>query len=374
MAGGIRRRLGYAGPTDAEFQLLRAALAPPDEAAAAWIRWRSEFDLDSAPDRSNELLAAAGASVRELLGDRDAARIEYLRRQTWARGQLILAALAGVLDVINAAGSDAILIKGASLINGVYLDPSIRPMADADVVVGPDSFEEALSALVAAGWTVRGEWTHATDVVDSEGIGTDIHRWPLFPRFCRVEERGWSERAVPDDLGGRPVRRLALPDEVIMALIHGLFTDGSSAVRWPVDVAQIADAAKRATGELELFWAGVRSSGVEIGVAPVLADGLELCVSEFALDVPDDLVDELRSQPMDPWLRFQWARRRAGAFPPMRVRRFVDLERAAGRRPSPARYAEQRRTALREHGTRRVLARRLGHVPEWGRRMLGRGR
>ena len=352
-------RLGRAAPSSSELELLRAVLCPAEQAAAAWIRWRATYDIDQPPGRAYDLLPAVSAAIPDaLLGD-DASRLTGLRRRTWFANQMCTRALTGALDTLSEIGIEPILIKGGNLITTIYDEPGIRPMADTDIVVGPEQFDTAIVALMAAGWTSHGEWIHATDMVDPRGNGIDVHRWALFPRFSRVVEQGWYQRAASSTIHDTPVRRLALPDELVLTVVHGLMTESPSSARWPIDVAHIVGATCSDAPTSSTFWTDVTTSAQEVGVGPIVAEGLALCREEFRLPVPTDTLSTLRSQQIDLLLRAQWTRRKSGAFPPMRIRRFIDLERAAGRQPSPWRYARERSSALHEHGFGAVLRARL---------------
>ena len=361
-------RLGSAAPPSSDLDLLRAALCPGEQAEAAWAKWRVAYDIDKPPGRAYELLPAVSAALPSALLNNDAQRLKGLRRRTWLASQTQLSALTGALDTLAEIGIVPILIKGGNLVTSVYDEPGIRPMADTDIVVGTERFEDAIATLTANGWSAEGDWVHAVDMSDGHGGGVDVHRWALFPRFCRVVEHGWYARAELSTLLDTPVRRLALSDEMVMTIVHGLMTNSPSSSRWPIDVAHIVGATCTDEVTSRAFWAEVTTSANEIGVASIVADGLALCSEELCLPVSADTLSALHDQQLDPLLRVQWTRRRRGHFPAMRSRRFIDLERAAGRRPSPRRYVCQRWDALREHGIAAVARARF----KTARRSVGR--
>ena len=354
--------IGAACPDDDELELLRAALAPGDRAAAAWVRWRAIHDLDGAPDRSHEIMPAVGVALPdEVLGD-DADRLRGLRRQVWVRNQLLLRALSKALRLLAENDVPTTVIKGAVLASHVYPDPALRRMGDTDFVVGPENFDRALEVLLAEGWTMKFEWFHGADLVDENDNGTDVHRWPLFPRFTREVESGWLDRSVETTIADAPTRRLAEPDELVMTLTHGLFAMPSpSLVRWPLDVAALLGA-----GRDDGFWTQVTRSAGELGVGPIVGAGLGFCRDEFSHDIPVDVVAELRASSWDGWLAYQWWRRTRGSYPPMRVRRYIDLERAAGRRPTVTGYVGRRVDNLREHGVSAVVRHRVANLRTLG--------
>ena len=359
--------LGRAAPSVDELELLRAALCPGNEAAGAWARWRSTYDVFHAPHRSHEIFPAVSANLDPAVLGADAHRLSGLRRNTWVNNQLALESLGAGLEVLADAGIEPIVVKGARLVACEYHKPGTRRMADVDVVVGPRCFDMALKELTSSGWAVKGNWAHAADLTGPSGTGLDLHRWILFPRFSRVPEDVWWERTESGFIAGRPAKRLSLPDELVLSVVHGLFTSSPSTVRWPLDVAAIV--ASLDSTSAEAFWMKVRASAQEIGLGPIVGKGLSMCTEEFGLYVPAATLVDLKGQRLDPLVAIHWRLHKTGAKPPMRVRRFVDLERAAGRRPSAANYARARWESLREHGPRRVLGYRIRNLSRTARRV-----
>ncbi len=365
-AGGLHR-LGRAAPIDSELELLRAALCAPEQAAAAWHRWNAVYDIDTAPGRAYEILPAVSANLApDVLGS-DAARLRGLRRRTWAANQMSLLALAGALDVLNSAGIEVTVAKGANLLTTGSPEAGVRPMADVDILVGPEHFESSIDLLLAKGWVAKSEppyWSlgHAACVVDPLQRQIDVHRWLMFPRFCRVEERAWCARSLPGLILDRQVQRLAAPDELVMSVVHGLLTESPSSARWPMDVAQLARSAAQDETTRRHFWEGVVTSATDIGVGPIVAAGLSGCVELFSLDVPAWTVAQLEADHLDPLVELQWWLRKLGRQALLRPRRYVDLERASGRRPTPYGYVLERGDALRRRGVRNVVTTRLGRL------------
>jgi hypothetical protein len=354
--------LGAASPDDGELELLRAALVPGVEAHAAWMRWRATHALDRAPSRSNEILSAVGAALPEEVLGKDSLWLRRLRRQIWVQNQLLLRSLGEALVLLTEHGVPTTVVKGAALVSDVYPELGLRAMGDTDFVVGPDHFDRALDMLTSDGWTLNNEWFHAADLVDAQGYETDVHRWPLFPRFTRTVETGWRDRCVETVIAGTLTHRLALPDELVLAVAHGLLgRPNASLVRWPLDVAAIRAAADDAD-----FWTDVVRSASEVGISPVVGAGLGFCREELALDVPSEVVAELTAAKWDRWLAYQWWRRRHGSYPPMRIRRYVDLERAGGRQPTLHGYAGRRWENLRRNGLTNVTRHRLRNLCSLG--------
>jgi hypothetical protein len=353
------RRLGRAGPNAGELELLRAATLDVDAASAAWRRWFATNVIDIAHHRSTDLLPAVAVNLPpDVLGP-EADRLRGIRRRVWAANQLGFSAMAAAVDVLGAAGIEPVLVKGAALATTVYPEPGTRVMADIDLVVGSEGVDDAVEALLAAGWNrvdpVEGPFFHAVAVVDESGCGVDVHRWVVFPRFAPVPERSWLERAVPHEVLGRRVRRLVGSDELILAVLHGMLTNSDSASRWPIDVVKLATAAR---GDDD-FWPSVIASATELRVGPVVADGVAMCAAELGAPVPAGALEALRDAPLDGALRRHWALCRHGVTPEWRIRRYARLARSEGARPTVRGYVAPRWQAIRTRGIGTVVRGRL---------------
>jgi hypothetical protein len=294
------RRLGRAGPTEGELELLRAATLPVEAASAAWRRWSASHDIDVAHHRSTDVLPAVSANLpAEVLGE-EADRLRGIRRRVWANNQLAFLGLAEAAGILLAHGIVPVVAKGAALVGSVYREPGIRAMADVDFLIGDERFEEARDLLLQAGWhrvdPVEGPFFHAVGLANDKGRGVDVHRWVAFPRFTPVPERSWLERAVPLSVGGVDVRRLDSADELVLTTLHGPLTNSASSTRWPLDVVQLARHAKEHD---PTFWDRVVTSADELRVGPMVADALAFCRAELAAAVPATSLDRLRSGPLD---------------------------------------------------------------------------
>jgi hypothetical protein len=62
-----------------------------------------------------------------------------LRRATWRRNQVLFRRLDEVIGVLDEAGVATMALKGIPLALEHYGDPSLRPMADIDLLVTPDT-------------------------------------------------------------------------------------------------------------------------------------------------------------------------------------------------------------------------------------------
>lgn len=93
-------------------------------------------------------LRAAGVSVPPPAGP--TLRGMYARHALAARRRF--EALARILAAFDAAGLDAIVLKGAALAHLIYPAPGLRPMGDLDLLIPADRVDPARAALAESGF------------------------------------------------------------------------------------------------------------------------------------------------------------------------------------------------------------------------------
>ena len=134
--------------------------------------------------------------------------------------------LAGrVLHLLQAAGLRALPLKGAAVAETLYESPAHRPMADVDVLV-LDDWPEALTTLVAGGYTVSQHADHAVCLVDpASGDPVELHHSVTScPGLFPMDARGlWDRRRSATG----QVPWLPDPtDTLIMLAQHAVFQHG----------------------------------------------------------------------------------------------------------------------------------------------------
>lgn len=191
--------------TASELDLLTAALAPPDVAREAWVRWRAGVRLDDWPAVARTLLTVhdrIGATGWAL--DPDGRRLRgVVRRNAYARRILGSTAVA-VVDTLAAAGLDPVLV-------GDLADAAVGPGAvwwcdRIDVAVGPGGIGAAARILAAAGWSgppdLPGELAPHRDhlvLLDPRGLRLHLSDRPLPRRGWRRVTAGRAVARIGDD-------------------------------------------------------------------------------------------------------------------------------------------------------------------------------
>lgn len=348
-------RLGRAGPTASEVDLLRSATLDGERAEAAWRRWAATHTIDDTARYPVELLPAVSSNVvAHVLGD-DADRLRGLRRRVWADNQARSTAVCGALEAMGSMAMVPILTGGAALATTVFTTAGTRPWGPVDLVLGDTDLDDVVDVLRSAGWArardADSSFGQVIDVVDEGDRLIRLHRWLLFPGFVATPERQWDQRSVHHDLAACPLRRLRLSDELVAIVLGGLLGDARARSRWPLDVVQLARQAPTVERiDAAEFWREVVASAAEVAAGPIVADALQMCRVELDAPVPADVVDEMARCALDRHLGWRWALRRQGVTPEWRTLRYRRACRERGVRPTAWGYVGVRYAALAAKG------------------------
>lgn len=144
-------------------------------------------------------------------------------------------AIGSMLDVLEAAGIPALILKGAALAHLVYPSPYLRPMRDVDLLVPADRADEAWRLLRASGFSPTGpdpgrRHHHLQSLVasmDGVPVYVEIHKRLLgaIPFVAPVRYDGLVARAQTFTCGERQARTLGREDMLWHVYAHAFAID-----------------------------------------------------------------------------------------------------------------------------------------------------
>ena len=285
-----------------EYELLAAASAadPGTEPAAApgrvdWERllrlaeWHRVTPLLFRYVRGRPELA-----VPEAIAD----RLEASYSRTAAANVNLRRELDRVAALFREAGVAVIVLKGMALIEAVYRDLALRPMADLDLLVPEADFVRAGKLLEAAGYdgyqgftpSLSGPWRGA--FVKGDGTaGIDLHRH-VSDGVPALDVARLFERAVPSDRGQYLL--LERPDLLLHLALHFMqHRDTSSRDA----LGQLADMAWLIDGGID--WPVVVERVETTGTQGRVFLALSAVARLFAGRIPQEVLASLAPAPVD---------------------------------------------------------------------------
>jgi len=284
-------------PTREQLLVLHAALDERASALVAWNRWRAAVDLDDVDHGSARLLPLVYRNLGPDSFDGEvAARLKGLYRRSWSHNQLLFKRAATAIAVLGDAGIETLVTKGASLALISYEDVGVRPMDDVDVLVPIERTQDAIAALVAAGWSPGHAdpptWTqvhHSLGFAGADGGEVDLHWFALWQPAR--DEPLWAA-SVPVELAGVATRAPSPADQLLLACVHGTPWSPLPPFRWIADAATVI----RSAGE-ELDWERVVVEATRRRLTVATAAALDYLRCEFGVAVPEAALGELWSAP-----------------------------------------------------------------------------
>jgi hypothetical protein len=270
-------------PDERQERLLRAALAHPEEAAAAWRDASGLVDVDTIDGRSHDLLPllyralAAGAVQDPWLP-----RLKGVYRRTWYANQLLLRRAARAVSALSSEGIDALVLGGATIGLLHYRDLGARPMDDTSIAVHPAAWRRAHGVLASTDW----------DLPPARLADDDLWR-----------------AVVPLEIEDATARAPCASDELLRICVRGIsWTSRPRSGRWIADVLVIVSASREVI-DWERF---LRRAG-EARVAPHVGVVLGYLSETFAAPIPQRVLGLLR-RAMTPAGRARVGVTRARAF------------------------------------------------------------
>jgi len=357
-------------PTVEQLLVLHAALDSAQTATIAWQRWRDLVEFDDVDHGSTRLLPLVYRNLGAAAFDAEVAgRLKGLYRRSWSHNQLIFKRAAEAIAVLERAGIETLVTKGASLALLFYGDVGARPMDDVDVLVPLERTIEAIEVLSAAGWKPDHEdppaWTrvhHSLGFAGADGGEVDLHWFSLWQPASDV---GLWRASVSWELAGVTTRAPCPADQLLLACVHGTPWSPLPPFRWIADAVTVI----RSAGE-QLDWDRLVAEATRRQVTVASAAALDYLGEEFGAAVPASVLDSLRATPAT---RHERAAFRAAGQPdsPLRTlrmawdryRRLRDLDTGA---PPPGNFVSFARSfwgldsiwQLPMHGARSLSRRR----------------
>jgi hypothetical protein len=234
-------------PTGAETLLLRAALGDGPGALADWNAWRARVAFADLRGDAVGLVPLLYRNLRRLgVPAAELGRYAGVYRHTWAANRLALQTTGEVLALLERAGVETVVLKGAALALGVYHDAGARPMNDVDVLVPRARLPLAMTVLAAAGFTTNGveravARDHSLPFVDARQRNIDLH-WCVAGDATHdgADDELWRA-AQPFTVGAATTRTLAPADLLYHIVVHAHASE-TAHLRWAADATKVLQA------------------------------------------------------------------------------------------------------------------------------------
>ena len=309
-------------PSAEQALMLRAALLPGVEGIEAAKTWLASADIDRLGKASRGLLPLLYQRFRrDGIEDPLMPTLKGVKRHTWYNNRLLFHHGAAAVRILEQAGIEVMLLKGAALVAAYLHDGSMRPMEDLDLLVRHRDARSAVTALRRQGWIMRhaphrsgqylddGLYTAAKGChfVHASGIQIDLH-WNLTSRCLgpHADDDFWA--ASRDcRFEGQDARVLHPADQLLHVVIHGAPWSTISPIRWIPDAMVVLRHHPDPGWDRLVAQASARDLSLMVGTALRHLEG------HFAGTVPHAVIAALDRVPRRLFERLEhWELTRAG--------------------------------------------------------------
>ena len=285
-------------PNELEVLLLQAGLGEKDLAFAAWFSFCKRIDdIADLDDGCYRLFPLVAGNLQNFASDfphKD--RLTGVLRYTWTKNQKLFRQFVPLLEKLQMAGIDFLLLKGAALVELYRAQGGVRPMSDVDILLHPEDVASALKVLEALDCRpphpisreklqnlIR--FRHELTVRTAGGESLDIH-WYLLAdgRHLEAEDLFWRD-AVPCTLGKLTARTLHPADQLLHACLHGVQWNEVSPVRWLADAMILIRAG--------MDWRRVERQARQLERVQPVRDTI-LYLAKLGLRIPASVADHWR--------------------------------------------------------------------------------
>ncbi len=227
----------------------------------------------------------------------------YLSSAT--HNMLALDNLNRIVDSLDGARVQNILLKGASLVQTVYPDPALRPMFDLDLLIPFSQFSRAVEAVARIGYVQSQPFPYLDDTGlfwsqtalnngDSLAKVLELH-WHLLDNPYYAQRIPFAElwsRSTSHKLERSSTRSLAPDDLVIHLCAHNVFHHSGNYQRTAVDLGMILDYYKD-----RFNWERFLENVVAYELTSATKISLKKAREDWYVAVPDRILDELNKYP-----------------------------------------------------------------------------
>ena len=284
-------------PEGKQLLLLRASMLEGEEARLAFHSWRETTDFDALDHASFRMLPLLRWNISRLeIKDPILTRLDSVSRFLRVETAMKRNALKSMAQSLRTSGIDTLLLKGSSIGEQYYPHPSLRPMADCDLLIPHEDRAKAMAVLAGAGWlNVSGKSDshhHSCDFYRREfpTLHTELH-WRSGTQAKLSEDRlAWAQsREIMFE--GIPSRVFRPEIEIIHACRHGMnWNPLTVPMRWLVDCAMIVSRSKT-----PIDWDFLVEMARKWEESLTVRESLSWISREFHSLIPDNVIKRLDS-------------------------------------------------------------------------------
>lgn len=223
-------------------------------------------------------------------------------------------AVGTLVEALDSAGVETVLMKGTALAYSIYDEPSTRRRGDSDLLIRPCDRDQVRAIIKACGWyrnddphglTCQEGWLcDAGHFVHALDLHWETSDRPVLRRVLTSEDMFALKRPLPrlSAHAFRADHALTIIHETLNQkwhVTHGYWAEegrvkGSRRLIWSVDFDLLADAMDNES------WEQLVELSLKGGVGPLVAEALRGASADLATPLPDRVLSALEAEPLAP--------------------------------------------------------------------------
>lgn len=286
-------------PTLEQELLLKMSLVDNlNEAKSYWKQWESSNNISDLQVESYLILQSAICNLLRL-GAGLPQKMRRISHHTSVRNLVVLKTAQKITGEFSNHKIPLFALKGLALYAaGIYPRSNMRAMHDIDLYVNENHHKKAIEILTAGGWSISAKYDHAV-VLTRKGFpgSLDLHQRPVWFRLSPKIVSLMENDTESITLGDGKVSTMKPELQLAHLIIHGArggANDYSAAtishLRWIIDIHYLIKG-KKINWKRLLIWAKKLEAGMQI------SNALDYASSNFGVEIPEFILDELRSIP-----------------------------------------------------------------------------
>jgi len=281
--------------------LLKAALLSGQDALDAWQKWQDKIDWNDHLDQGSfRVLPLLYNNLQKHgVDDPVMGKLKGVYRNAWSKNQTLFHQTAGIVDYLQSAGIQTMLLKGAPLSLLYYKNNGSRPMADIDVLVSLKQARHAYELLQKAGWTSSPPvseldliFGHAVQLKNSFGMEFDLH-WRPFNSCCEDYEKDFWDGAIPVKMAN-VISLAPNPTNMLFhVIIHGMVWNPVPSIRWIADAITVMN-----SDDFSINWQKLISMAQRHYLSQRFKKGLKYLYNHFHPAIPSSVMKLVEGLPV----------------------------------------------------------------------------
>ena len=226
--------------------LLRACLLQGEDVIKAWQEWITIVNIEDLDSDSNCLLPLLYRNLSaHQINHPEMARLRGIYRSKWYKNQLLIQKITNILNYLQAANIETILLKDVAINLQYYPHIALRSIYNFDLLIRTKNASKTIDLLNKLGWEysdnlpIRTVVGNAAILKDKSGCRLSIHYPVDLDAIQQNTEHNFWEEACINKVGEMSTYLLNPTNQLLQVCLQALSFGQVSTAVWVADAIMI---------------------------------------------------------------------------------------------------------------------------------------